>query len=138
MSNSEYDTPSLGDELNDRSDFNKIRNFTVLNTNARSLCPKIRSLTETMEESVASMAIVTETWFRDGEGLEEGMDDLSEGEGLGLLCRNRPLSEAGLAHGGVAILYKKSVMNLKELDIRSADNFEVLTAIGILKDCQEN
>ena len=81
MNNSEYDTPTLGDELNDRSDFNKIRNFTVLNTNARSLCPKIRSLTETMEESVASMAIVTETWFRDGEGLEEGMDDLSEGEG---------------------------------------------------------
>ena len=52
---------------NETKDCNKIP-FTVLNTNACSLCPKISSLIDCFSQMDASVGIVTETWLTEGEG----------------------------------------------------------------------
>ena len=95
---------------NSNNDKDKIKNFTFLNTNARSLCPKLESLLIAVEETSAALAIVTETWMRDGEDLEDVRVDLSEGHGLDMICRNRPVGDNRLAHGGVAVLYKNCLL----------------------------
>ena len=48
---------------------NKHYVFTFLNTNARSLSPKMNSLLDCFEEMDAAFAVVTKTWFSDGRGL---------------------------------------------------------------------
>ena len=83
--------------------------FTVLNTNARSLCPKMSSLIDCFSEMEASLGIVTETWLSDGDGLEEETESLVLGTGLNMLYRNRKVNNKGFLHGGVAILYRESV-----------------------------
>ena len=72
----------------------------MINTNARSLCPKINSLLDTMEELEASVAVVTETWLADGVTLEEDKQDLLLGAGISMLCKNRPCDNRGQAYGG--------------------------------------
>ena len=57
--------------------------MNIVNTNARSLCPKIHSLLDCFVELKIDLAILTETWLTDGEGLEEDIEDLREGSGLG-------------------------------------------------------
>ena len=78
--------------------------FTMINTNARSLCPKINSLIDCFEELGVTVGVVTETWLSDGEGLEDDVQDLAHGAGLDMLYRNRPTNDRGYSHGGVAIL----------------------------------
>lgn len=63
--------------------------ITILNTNARSLCPKIESLIDCFDEMKATIGVVTETWLSDGDSLQEDIQDLSSGAGLGLICLNR-------------------------------------------------
>ena len=50
--------------------------FTIINTNARSLAPKISSFIDCFKEMEANIAVITETWFRDGPELDEALDDL--------------------------------------------------------------
>ena len=111
---------------------NRIKKLTIINSNARSLCPKIQSLIDVFDESLASIAIISETWLRDGEDLEDVKDDLREGAGIEMLCRNRGLNHRGQAHGGIAILFRKDAVNLKEIKVGFDENFEVLCAIGNL------
>ena len=54
---------------------NKI-DFTFINTNARSLCPKMSSLIDCFGDLSASIGVITETWLTDGESLQEDIDDL--------------------------------------------------------------
>ena len=112
---------------------NLVRDFTVLNTNARLLCPKITSLIDTMEETGAVMSVVSETWLKDGEGLDNDRDDLREGAGMELICKNRQVNERGVAHGGVAIMYRKSAVSLRELRVDTATDYEILVALGNIK-----
>ena len=63
--------------------------FNIINMNARSLCPKVNSLLDCMEELSSSLGIITETWLADGHGLEDDVDDLLHGAGLGMIYRNR-------------------------------------------------
>ena len=112
-----------------RENGNKTR-LNFINTNARSLCPKIGSLNNCFEELDLSFSVVTETWLSDGVLLDRDKDDLEHGAGLGLLHRNRPPNSRGVSHGGVAIIYRKAKMSLKELDIKNLDAYEVVAAIG--------
>ena len=57
----------------DKSERNKL-NLTVLNTNARSLCPKIGSLVDCFSELKAAIGVVTETWLADGVSLQEDIE----------------------------------------------------------------
>ena len=74
--------------------------FKIINTNARSLCPKINSLVDCFEETGATIGTVTETWLSDGESLEQDIQDLLHGTGLGMICRNREENARGFSHGG--------------------------------------
>ena len=123
---------------NSSNDKDKIKRFTFLNTNARSLCPKLESLLIAVEETLAALAIVTETWMRDGEDLENVKDDLREGYELEMICRNRPVGDNGLAHGGVAVLYKKNLLNLKEIEIGNTEGFEIVGTLGNIKGISKN
>ena len=52
------DNISDDDSVNMQQDNTRFkRNFTLLNTNARSLCPKTDSLVEMMEETEAVLAV---------------------------------------------------------------------------------
>ena len=63
-----------------------LNGFTIINTNARSLCPKVNSLVDCFEEVGADIGIITETWMSDGEGLEDDILNFELGSGLGMLC----------------------------------------------------
>ena len=79
--------------------------FTIINTNAPSLCPKINSLIDCIEEMEASLAVITETWSADGQHLDDDRQDLFLGADLSMLCRNRHANpKTGVAHGGIALL----------------------------------
>lgn len=59
--------------------------FTIINTNSRSLCPKINSFIDTFKEMEACLAICTETWLKDGQELDDDIDDLLHGSGIGMI-----------------------------------------------------
>ena len=107
--------------------------LTFINTNSRSLCPKINSLIDNINELDASFAVVTETWLCDGLTLEEDKQDLLLGEGLTLLCRNRKPDSRGRSYGGVGLLFKEDLRSFKQIQMQSPGDFEVLTAIGSIQ-----
>ena len=115
-----------------RSDGNDIKEnpFTIINTNARSLTPKISSFIDCFKELDASVAVVTETWLADGPSLAEDVDDLLHGTGIALLTRNREPAVNGVCHGGVAIAYRAANVTLKKLDLSNENRHEVLVATG--------
>ena len=53
--------------------------FAVINTNARSLYPKLNSLNDCMEETGAYLSVVTETWLRSGDELDKRKEHLGFG-----------------------------------------------------------
>ena len=55
--------------------------ITILNTNARSLCPKIESLIDCFDEMNGTIGVITETWLADGDTLQTDIEDLSNGAG---------------------------------------------------------
>ena len=81
--------------------------------------------------------MITETWLADGEPLEADVADLAHGAGLGLIHRNRAPNVHGVAHGDVAIIYKKSACNMIKVDMPNPDNFEVLATVGNLPRYKE-
>ena len=106
--------------------------INVINTNARSLCPKINSLIDCFEELDVTVGIVTETWLADGDSLDKDVRDLAVGAGLDMICLNRQPSERGVAHGGVAILSNNSLCTLKRVEVPNPEGFEVLVTISTL------
>ena len=104
--------------------------ISVINTNARSLCPKIESLIDCMEEMEGTVGIITETWLADGESLERDIQDLAKGAGLGMICRNRGPGVRGVSHGGVAIVSSLSNCTLQKVELPNPDNFEVLVTLS--------
>ena len=97
--------------------------FTFINTNSRSLCPKMNAFIDTFKEMEASLAVVTETWMRNVPALEDDLDDLLHGAGIGMLTKNRRTGRRGIAHGGVAIAYRAAVMSMKEIKLSNPMNF---------------
>ena len=78
------------------------------------------------------LGIVTETWLANGQALDQDVQDLAGGAGLGLIHKNRPANAMGVAHGGVAVIYKKSECSVIEVDLPNPDGYEVLvTAASI-------
>ena len=107
--------------------------MTIINTNARSLAPKIDSLLDCFSELEADLAVITETWLRDGPELERDLQDLDDGAGVLSLTKNRePNPSTGTSHGGVAIMYKKRLGRFKEIPVANPDKFEVLPAVGTI------
>ena len=124
-------------EMDDKKTSMLSTKLSIINTNARSLCPKITSLIDCIDELEASVAVVTETWLADGEPLEKDVSDLACGAGLGMIYKNRRPNARGVAHGGVAVIYRKNACNLKEIDITNSENFEVLPTVGNIPGYKE-
>ena len=110
----------------------EVKPITIVNTNARSLCPKIESLIDCLEEMDAAIGIVTETWLSDGPSLARDIADLEAGAGVSLICRNRRPGASGVAHGGVAIAFKPEECKMQEVIMDNPDNYEVLVATGTM------
>ena len=104
--------------------------FVIINTNARSLCPKVDSFIDNFNELEASLAVITETWMNPEADLETDLEDLALGAGIGMLVRCRPPSANGVSYGGVAVAFRVSGISLKELKIPNPSIFEVLVATG--------
>ena len=45
--------------------------INIINTNARSLLPKLNSLVDLIQENDTKIAFVTETWMQDGQVLDK-------------------------------------------------------------------
>ena len=50
-----------------------------------------------------------------------------------MLYRNREANDRGFSHGGVAVIYKESVMTLKPVKLHNPHKFEVLLTSGRIK-----
>ena len=107
-----------------------VSDFTIVNTNARSLCPKIHSLVDCFSELRTDIAIITETWLTSGVLLDEDIEDLRLGAGIGLLVRNRNPGARGFAHGGVAIAFHELTCSFRPIPINKPDHYKVLVALG--------
>ena len=68
----------------------------------------------------------------DGEGLEEDLEDLLVGAGIGMHCLNREVNNRGFSHGGVAVCYRESLMNLKPMKLHNPGKYEVLVTTGAI------
>ena len=81
----------------------------------------------------ADVAIVTETWLKEGPSLEQFKSDLELGANLCTLtlCRE-PNAVTGVAHGGVAIVNRKGFGKFKMIDFPNPNNYEVLPAVGTI------
>ena len=86
-----------------------------------------------MNEMEADISVVTETWLSDGDSLQTDLDDLEHGVDLGCVYKNRPTNARGFSHGGVAIIYRKSNVTMKPLEIPNPDDFERLVAVGTVR-----
>ena len=103
----------------------------ILVTNARSLSPKIASLHEIFSEHDLDIALITESWLKDGRTLDRDVVDLEHGTGLKILYKNRPKrgASARSVGGGVSIIFNQDRCNLRERKI-TGNKFELLAAAG--------
>ena len=100
--------------------------FNIINTNARSLRPKIASFIRCFANLTLTLAIISETWLAGGSRLEREAEDLLLGHGLAVNYLNRPPSVNCVAHGGVAVISKSSCTSTKALSFPNPELFEVL------------
>ena len=105
--------------------------FTIINCNARSLCPKIDSLIDCISETDAAVGVVTETWLDDARAdtLRGEMINMS---GLNMVTRCRKAAENGVHYGGVAVVWSEARCTLKKLDYAAKD-YEILVCSGRMK-----
>ena len=96
----------------------------------QSLCPKIRSLLDCFSELNTDLAILTETWLTSGPSLDEDIEDLRLGTGVGLLVRNRDPGRARFSHGGVGAAFRESTCSFRQIAINNLNNYEILAALG--------
>ena len=129
-------------ESNEGEDNNEITNknltcnkkrINFLSTNARSLCPKIKSLITHMEELDVDFSVVTESWLVDGKGLDEDLLDLEAGSNLKVLYKNRPAKltnrqKRRTAGGGVTIVYDTKRCDFKERKM-AGNKYEIVSGV---------
>ena len=105
---------------------NKI-SFNVINTNARSLRPKLSSFIQCFVGLSLTLAVVTETWFAEGGRLERETEDLLLGHGLRLQALNRDPLLSGVSYGGVALITRAISCKSTIMAFPNPEKFEVLT-----------
>ena len=105
--------------------------LAFINTNARSLKPKIEALHDCFLERQLDIAIVTETWFQGDRESAEVTEMLEGLYSLGMVVRNRgQLATNGRQYGGVGIINRKSSSNFKEFKITNPEKYEIVAATG--------
>ena len=125
--NTESDNSCDNDTINRPSDEYSAR---ILLTNARSLLPKIDSLTDAFGSLDLHLACITETWYRGGKELKEHLIDVEGSKGIRILQKSRDgrIKKRG---GGVAIAFNTATCNFKQRHLSQAcKNHEILCAVG--------
>ena len=91
---------------------------------------QIQSLLDCFTELNTDIAILTETWLTSGPTLDEDIEDLRLGAGIGLLVRNRDPGSRGFSHGGVALAFREALCGFRPIGIHNPQQYEVLAAMG--------
>ena len=114
-----------------KSDKRSPRSLSFLNTNARSLGPKITSLSDCFSEKWLDFATVTETWFQSSAGREEIEQELIHGHALGLIsCKRSRVASNGRQYGGVALVFRKKTTSFERFNLQNLEDYELLAAVG--------
>ena len=132
------DEPVEDPEIVQEVNKDQVTTLNIVNTNARTLCPKIESVIDCYEELDVTLDKVTETWLASGELLDQDIRDLAAGAGLDMICLNRDRNGRGIAHGRVAVISSNNACSLKRLEVPNPENFEVLVTLyylAILENC---
>ena len=132
VNGSEEETDGQNNENNVATTMtNKRTEINFITTNARSLSPKINSLVDCFSDLDISFAIITESWLKHNKEMKEGYYDLELGEGMKIIHRSRRSNRGRNAGGGVAIVYDKDRIKLKEFKFRHGKS-EIVCATGKL------
>ena len=130
LGNEESECSDENDSVNDTINSNSEYSVRLLLTNARSLTPKIDSLVEAFQTLDLNAASITETWFKGGKGLREGLRDLEGRSGIRVLHRSRD-GRSNRRGGGVALAFRTNNCNFKMRNLKQiSKDFEVLCAVG--------
>ena len=105
----------------------------MINTNARSLKPKMSCFLDNFKDLELTFAVISETWFSNNKEQEIAVKNLLLGHGLTVFAKNRPPGPAGFSHGGIALVIKDNVSKFKQLDYPNPGDFEVLVAGGTVQ-----
>ena len=83
------------------------------------------------EEHDIDVALITESWLKDGRTLNRDVVDLEFGTGLSVIYKNRPARAASARRvgGGVSISFNKERCNLRERKL-TGNKFELVAAVG--------
>lgn len=104
--------------------------INTINTNARSLRPKIKSFIQCFLNLSLTFAVITETWLALGSKLELESENLLMGHGLAIQYLNRLPSINGVSHGGVAVVMRDSTTKSHVFPFPNPDFFEVLPLVA--------
>ena len=108
--------------------------MNLINTNARSLRPKIASFIQCFVNLTLTLAIVTETWYAAGTGLEDRNVGLLLGNGVRSFTLNRDPLPSGVAYGGVAIFLRDSITKASAFEFPNPEKYEVLPLGVVIAD----
>ena len=90
----------------------------------------MQSLIDNFTELDLHFAAITESWLKDGNALNAVVSDLNEGEDLDMITYNRTTRRRNkTAGGGIAIVFDKRKMKLKEMKVKKG-KAEILCAAG--------
>ena len=92
----------------------------------RSLVPKLDSLSELHSELECDISIITETWAKDNDKINEVFNDHEDKTGYVFIRKDRVGDQRG---GGVAISYKKDLITMTRARLPRS-NFEIVAAVG--------
>ena len=104
----------------------KRNSFTVLLINSRSLRNKLTSLNKILNEMTADVCLITETWLRNEQGINDVIEDFKNKSGYDFLRKDRISDRRG---GGTAICFNSDRIHLSKAKIPPSKH-EVMAAIG--------
>ena len=67
----------------------------------------------------------------DSAELEKDIHDLELGTGYSIICKNRPPNNRGYSAGGVALAFRKSHIEFKEI-VMQGNEYEMIFAVGTM------
>ena len=105
--------------------------LAFINTNARSLRPKLEALFDCFQEKLLDIAIITETWSQGESDCDDIRNQLDGNYSLNMIARSRNVAARnGRRYGGVGIVYRKSTVSMKEFVLHNPEAYEVVGAIA--------
>ena len=105
--------------------------LSFINTNARSLLPKLDSLYDCLFEKGCDFALITETWLQDNRITEECLTDCISHYAVGIISRNRSICAANnRQYGGVSAIFRRKTTSLTAFPLVNPNEHEVVAVVG--------